>query len=37
MVYLDSIGLEGRLIDHNTLSFNAQGRQQVTLGGIPNP
>jgi hypothetical protein len=37
MLYLHRIGLEGRLIDHKTLSFNAEGWPQVTLGGIPNP
>jgi len=35
MVFLDRIGLEGRLIDHNALSFNSQGLPQVSLGGIP--
>lgn len=36
MVFLDRIGLEGRLIDHNALSFNSQGLPQVSLGGFPN-
>jgi hypothetical protein len=35
MVFLDRIGLEGRLIDHNALSFNSQGLPQVSLGRVP--
>jgi hypothetical protein len=36
MLFLDHIGLEGRLIEHNALSFNSQGWPQVTLGRVPN-
>jgi hypothetical protein len=36
MLFLDHIGLERRLIDHNALSFNSQGLPQVSLGGFPN-
>ena len=36
MVFLHRIGLEGRLIDHNAICFNATGLPQVTLGGWPN-
>jgi hypothetical protein len=36
MLFVDHIGLEGRLIEHNALSFNSQGWPQVTLGRVPN-
>lgn len=36
MLFLDRIGLEGRLIDHNAIHFNAKGWLQVTLGATPN-
>jgi len=36
MLFLDHIGLEGRLIEHNAFSFNSQGWPQATLGRVPN-
>jgi hypothetical protein len=36
MLFLDRIGLEGRLINHNAIACNSRGQPRVVMGEPPN-